>query len=56
MQPKESATMSGTPLWLAPIMAPLCVAAEWPRLRWIDDNATILLIPLTAILLVVPWL
>jgi len=46
----------GTPLWLAPIMAPLCVAAEWPRLRWIDDNATILLIPLTAILLVVPWL
>jgi len=45
-----------TPLWLAPIMAPICVMAEWPRLRWIDDNATMLLIPLTAILLVVPWM
>ena len=45
-----------TPLWLAPIMAPICVAAEWPRLRWIDDNATMLLIPLTAILLIAPWM
>ena len=46
----------GTPIWLAFVMAPLCVAAEWPRLRWIDDNATMLLIPLSAIILVVPWL
>ncbi len=45
-----------TPLWLAFVMAPLCVAAEWPRLRWIDDNATMLLIPLSAIIIVLPWL
>ncbi len=45
-----------TPLLLAFVMGPLCVAAEWPRLRWIDDNATMLLIPLSAIILLVPWL
>lgn len=45
-----------TPLILALLMGPLCVAAEWPRLRWIDDNATMLLIPLSAIILLVPWL
>ncbi len=45
-----------TPLWLIPIFAPLCVAAEWPRLRWIDDNATMLLIPLAAIVILGPWL
>ena len=46
----------GTPLWMAVFMAPLCVAAEWPRLRWIDDNATMLLIPLCAAIMVLPWL
>lgn len=45
-----------TPIWLAFVMGPLCVIAEWPRLRWIDDNATMLLIPLAAIILLVPWL
>ena len=45
-----------TPLLLALLMGPLCVAAEWPRLRWIDDNATMLLIPLSAAILLVPWL
>jgi hypothetical protein len=45
-----------TPIWLAFVMGPLCVVAEWPRLRWIDDNATMLLIPLAAIILLVPWL
>ncbi|MDP6869431.1 MAG: hypothetical protein QGI21_01495 [Candidatus Poseidoniaceae archaeon] len=45
-----------TPLWLIPIFAPLCVAAEWPRLRWIDDNATMLLIPLAGILIAIPWI
>ncbi|MBT4065937.1 MAG: hypothetical protein HOE76_01795 [Euryarchaeota archaeon] len=45
-----------TPIWLAFVMGPLCVAAEWPRLRWIDDNATMLLIPLAAIILLAPWL
>ena len=44
-----------TKLWLALIMAPICVAAEWPRLRWIDDNATMLLIPLSVILILLPW-
>ncbi|MBT3658102.1 MAG: hypothetical protein HN544_07905 [Euryarchaeota archaeon] len=45
-----------TPILLAVLMGPLCVAAEWPRLRWIDDNATMLLIPLSAAILLVPWL
>ena len=44
-----------TPLWFAPLMAPLCTAAEWPRLRWIDDNATMLLIPLCAVMLLHPF-
>tara|TARA_B100000035_G_scaffold202593_1_gene173319 strand:- start:248 stop:865 length:618 start_codon:yes stop_codon:yes gene_type:complete len=45
-----------TPILLVAIMGPICVAAEWPRLRWIDDNATMLLIPLFTVLLLVPWL
>lgn len=44
-----------TPLWMAAIMAPLTVAAEWPRLRWIDDNATMILIPLAAVILLHPF-
>ncbi len=46
----------GTPLWMAFLFAPLCVASEWPRLRYIDDNATMLLIPLGMILLFEPFL
>ena len=45
-----------TPIILVAIMGPICVAAEWPRLRWIDDNATMLLIPLFTVLLLIPWL
>tara|TARA_B100001996_G_C18424332_1_gene501964 strand:- start:25 stop:642 length:618 start_codon:yes stop_codon:yes gene_type:complete len=45
-----------TPYLLAILMGPLCVAAEWPRLRWIDDNATMLLIPLCAAIMILPWL
>lgn len=45
-----------TPLWMAVVMGPLCVAAEWPRLRWVDDNATMLLIPLSATIMLVPWM
>ena len=45
-----------TPLWLVPLMAPLCMISEWPRLRWIDDNATMVLIPLCAILLLDPFI
>ena len=44
-----------TPILLVAIMGPICVAAEWPRLRWIDDNATMLLIPLFTVLVLVPW-
>tara|TARA_B110000444_G_scaffold255385_1_gene289653 strand:- start:25226 stop:25852 length:627 start_codon:yes stop_codon:yes gene_type:complete len=46
----------GTPWWLAFFFAPLCVASEWPRLRYIDDNATMVLIPLGMILLLEPFL
>ncbi|MBL6732627.1 MAG: hypothetical protein ISP82_06740 [Candidatus Poseidoniaceae archaeon] len=46
----------GTPWWLAVIFAPLCVASEMPRLRYIDDNATMLLIPLAGILILEPFL
>jgi len=45
-----------TPLWLALIFAPLCVFAEIPRLRYIDDNATMLLIPLAGILILEPFI
>jgi hypothetical protein len=45
-----------TPLWLALIFAPLCVFAEMPRLRYIDDNATMLLIPLVGILILEPFI
>ena len=45
-----------TPLWMAVVMGPLCVAAEWPRLRWVDDNATMLLIPLSATIMLIPWM
>jgi len=46
----------GTPLWLGFIITPIVVAAEYPRLRWIDDNATMLLIPLALIIVLSPWL
>lgn len=40
-----------TPWWLAFIFAPVCVFSEMPRLRYIDDNATMVLIPLAAIII-----
>jgi len=45
----------GTPLWLCIILAPVCMISEWPRLRYIDDNATMLLIPLALVLLLEPF-
>ncbi len=45
-----------TPLLLVALMGPICVAAEWPRLRYIDDNATMLLIPLAVVLILEPFL
>ena len=40
-----------TPLLFALIIPPIQVASEWPRLRWIDDNGTMVLIPLVVVLL-----
>ena len=44
-----------TPVWVALLLAPVCMIAEWPRLRYIDDNATMLLIPLALVLLLEPF-
>ena len=46
----------GTPYWMALLMGPLTMAAELPKLKWIDDNATMLLIPLAAALIIAPFL
>lgn len=40
------------PAWLILIMGPITVAAEWPCLKWIDDNGMILLVPLCVIKIV----
>jgi hypothetical protein len=40
-----------TPAWLVAVMPVVTVAAEWPRLKWIDDNATMTLLPLAVVLL-----
>ena len=45
-----------TPWWLAIVFAPICAFAEMPRLRYIDDNATMLLIPLAGILILEPFI
>ena len=50
-----SVAQFGTPLWMAIILAPVCMIAEWPRLTYIDDNATMLLIPLALVLLLEPF-
>jgi hypothetical protein len=46
----------GTPYWMALLMGPLTMVAELPKLKWIDDNATMVLIPLAAVLLIAPFL
>lgn len=38
------------PFWLVVLMPPIAVAAEWPKLKWIDDNALMLLVPLVVVL------
>lgn len=45
----------GAPWWLIPILVPITVLAELPCLSWMDDNATMLLLPLAAIFLIIPW-
>ena len=42
-----------TPLWLTLIMPPLAIAAEWPSVKYVDDNATMILIPLLASLVLI---
>ena len=44
-----------TPVVASLILAPVCMISEWPRLRYIDDNATMLLIPLSLILILEPF-
>lgn len=39
------------PMWYGIIIAPITVAAEWPVLKWIDDNALMLLVPLVVVFL-----
>lgn len=41
----------GTSLWLAAIMGWLIVLAEWPVTKWMDDNASMQLVPLLLVLL-----
>ena len=41
----------GIPYWLAFIIAPITILAEWPTFSWIDDNALMMLVPLAAVLL-----
>jgi len=38
------------PLWIGCVIAPITVAAEWPSLKWIDDNALMLCVPLVIVL------
>ena len=38
-----------TPWWLWLLMGPLTVVAEWPCLKWIDDNALMQLLPLIVV-------
>jgi hypothetical protein len=38
------------PAWISVIIAPITVAVEWPSLKWIDDNALMLLVPFFIIL------
>ena len=45
-----------TPYVIAPFVSALVVASEWPRLPWIDDNATMILIPLGFLMLLSPFL
>ena len=51
-----SVTLFSTPFLAALFLAPLTVAGEVPRVTWIDDNATMILLPLSVLLLMSPLL
>ena len=44
----------GTPLAVSILLAPLTVLGEVPSLKYIDDNATMVLIPLAALMILLP--
>ena len=46
----------GTPLWVCILLAPLTVLGELPKVKYIDDNATMILFPLAALLMLSPFL
>ncbi len=46
----------GTELIVALLLAPLTVAGEVPKIRFIDDNATMVLLPLAGLVLLMPFL
>ncbi len=46
----------GTPLWACILLAPLTVLGELPRVKYIDDNAMMILFPLAGLLLLSPFL
>ncbi len=48
----SSAILFGTPWWILPFVIPITLLSEWPRLGWIDDNATMLFGPLCFILII----
>ena len=41
----------GTTWWLAFVMAPIALLAEWPNWRWLDDNVLIQVLPLGVVLI-----
>ena len=46
----------GTPMIASIILAPMTVLGELPTVKWIDDNATMILLPLTVLLVIEPFL
>ena len=46
----------GTELLVAILLAPLTVAGELPKTKFIDDNATMVLLPLSGLVLMMPFL
>jgi len=51
-----SSYLLGTPIIASIILAPLTVLGELPSVKWIDDNATMVLLPLTILLIIEPIL
>ena len=43
----------GISWWFSIIMAPVIVAVEWPNIKWLDDNATMQLVPLLIVVIYV---